>query len=259
MGLHKKIYINGIDADGTPTTFINKLLVRFPENQIREFPLKNFEPFVFDLPTSETMNLSLIFMGHYNEPNLAIAHTFPDGDLGATINVLNYTPITGLWKTDKPTHIPNKFLKSLNSPFKITIGNTHAEIAPLADADPERQNSHKWAMFITSDSDVNLKDFIDDVTYRLHPTFMPKSCTVTDPPYAIDRIGWGTFQIGIDIKLKSGQLVQLQHNLKFKDVHKKTYIIQAGVATRVESTQVDLPVEKITISADDKGKHKIDD
>jgi len=62
-------------------------------------------------------------------------------------------------------------------------------------------------MFIKSeDDDVNLKDYIESVTYNLHPTFTPKSITVNEPYYAIDRIGWGTFTIGIDIKLKkSGQ------------------------------------------------------
>jgi len=114
-------------------------------------------------------------------------------------------------------------------------------------------------MFIKSDTEVNLKEFIESVTYHLHPTFLPPSCTVTDPPYQIDRLGWGIFQIGIDIKLKSGQIVQLKHNLKFKDVHKKTYILQGGVAKKVERSQVDLPIDKISISVDEKEKNKIDD
>jgi len=40
---------------------------------------------------------------------------------------------------------------------------------------------------------------------------------------------------------------------------KKTYILQGGVAKKVERSQVDLPIDKISISVDEKEKNKIDD
>ena len=44
--------------------------------------------------------------------------------------------------------------------------------------------------------------FIESVTYHLHPTFHPKDITLNQFPFLISRIGWGYFNILIDIVFK---------------------------------------------------------
>ncbi|KAK5137004.1 hypothetical protein LTR08_001511 [Meristemomyces frigidus] len=66
------------------------------------------EPYVFelrsDLDSSAELKLDLQFMGHYNEPNLELAHRYGgDDDLDCTY-ILNYNPQTGEWTTQREAH-----------------------------------------------------------------------------------------------------------------------------------------------------------
>jgi len=243
-GSKQRIFLTGIDVDGTPTTFIKSIAVKYPDNKIKDYPLNNYEPFEFNIPTSDTMNITLTFMGHYNEPKITLDHTHPSGDLSASMYLMKFNPLTGIWKIESPATIPNVSLKSLSGPFTIIVGNNHTIVKePAID-----NNRHHWAMFITS-PDVNLRDFIESVTYHLHPTFIPNKNTITEPPYNVDRLGWGTFDVGVEILFKSGNLIKLTHDLKFNEKpHQKTYKIIGDNATQV----YDLPdIEKLTIKLDD--------
>eukprot|EP01060_Flectonema_neradi_P017844 TRINITY_DN246_c0_g1_i1.p1 TRINITY_DN246_c0_g1~~TRINITY_DN246_c0_g1_i1.p1 ORF type:complete len:490 (+),score=115.71 TRINITY_DN246_c0_g1_i1:60-1472(+) len=54
---------------------------------------------------------------------------------------------------------------------------------------------------------------IRSVTYHLHPTFSPSSITVTEAPFEISRVGWGTFTIKVDVLNRAGVLRQYRHEL----------------------------------------------
>jgi len=153
-------------------------------------------------------------MGHYNEPKLAIDHVFLDEK--PYIYGIQYNPLTGIWKIENPiSEIPKASL----DPIKLTVGNTHS----IYSTTHNDSNRHKWEMFVKSD-EVNLKDHVSSVTYHLHPTFEPSKITLTDPPYHIERIGWGTFVTGVDLNLNTGKVVTLKHNLQFNN-NQQTYII----------------------------------
>jgi len=83
----------------------------------------------------------------------------------------------------------------LNLPDQVIIGNTHESI------NTNDENKHKWVMYVKS-PDVDLQSYIENVEFKLHPTFSPPSLTVTKPPYSISRLGWGTFTIKVIITWK---------------------------------------------------------
>jgi len=82
-------------------------------------------------------------------------------------------------------------------PDQIIIGNTHESINTNSD-----KNSHKWVIYVKAANGVNLESYIENVEFHLHPTFSPPSITVTEPPYSISRLGWGTFTIKVIINWK---------------------------------------------------------
>jgi hypothetical protein len=74
---------------------------------------------------------------------------------------------------------------------------------------------------VSADNDkVELKDsdVISKVTFRLHPTFRQPNVEVTKAPFAISRIGWGTFNVGIIVEFHDYlgmEKVELDHHLSF--------------------------------------------
>ena len=41
--------------------------------------------------------------------------------------------------------------------------------------------------------------YIKSVVYNLHPTFNPSVIKIEQPPFLISRVGWGYFEIEIEI------------------------------------------------------------
>jgi transcription initiation factor IIF auxiliary subunit len=73
----------------------------------------------------------------------------------------------------------------------------------------------KWSLWIEgTDEDL---DQIESVIYSLHPTFPEPLRTVTDraSKFQLRCAGWGTFIIPIEVRLKDGQALQLEHELQF--------------------------------------------
>jgi len=90
----------------------------------------------------------------------------------------------------------------------------------------ESDNNHKWGLQL----EAGAEEYVSEVIYTLHPTFSIRIIKVTNPPFSLDRIGWGTFTIGITIVLKSGQKIETTHKLTFKEN-----------GNQVKVTQVELP------------------
>jgi transcription initiation factor IIF auxiliary subunit len=73
----------------------------------------------------------------------------------------------------------------------------------------------KWSLWIEGASQD--LDRIESVTYTLHPTFPKASRTVTDraSKFQLRCEGWGVFTIPIEVRLKDGQSIDLEHELQF--------------------------------------------
>ena len=62
-------------------------------------------------------------------------------------------------------------------------------------------------------------NYIESVTYHLHPTFKPNVIKVEKAPFLLSRIGWGYFEVEIEIVFKksTGLLPKkMAHELNFE-------------------------------------------
>jgi transcription initiation factor IIF auxiliary subunit len=78
----------------------------------------------------------------------------------------------------------------------------------------EGKDSWEWSVWIEgSDDDL---DQIQEVTYKLHPSF-PKPLRTTDDrstKFKLESEGWGVFPIKVKVLLKNKEVVKLKHDLK---------------------------------------------
>lgn len=97
------------------------------------------------------------------------------------------------------------------------LGNTRYETSRGRSA--QMQHRHEWEFYVRlvdnnnnnnnnnqddsqSGTEVEIDRFIESVTVQLHPTFSPSTVTMTEAPFQVRRVGWGTFGISAEIKFK---------------------------------------------------------
>jgi transcription initiation factor IIF auxiliary subunit len=73
----------------------------------------------------------------------------------------------------------------------------------------------QWALWIQG-SREDLEQ-VESVTYTLHQTFPQPVRIVTDRAsnFRLQCAGWGVFTIPIEVRLKNGETVPLEHELQF--------------------------------------------
>lgn len=90
-----QIKVSGVDVDGTPMSFLRSVKC------INNRRLVRSEPFTVHFRGSndpgEQINLELEFMGHYGEPNLAIAYKYGGEGTHESVYTLGYSPLTRVW------------------------------------------------------------------------------------------------------------------------------------------------------------------
>jgi len=91
-------------------------------------------------------------------------------------------------------------------------------------------NIHKWGLQL----EAGAEHLVKEVTYKLHPTFNPPEVTLDTPPFAIDRLGWGTFTVLIAVELKSGEKFQALHKLSFKEVGDNIKETEIAIADEIK-------------------------
>ncbi|KAI9150463.1 NAD-dependent protein deacetylase SRT1 [Paramyrothecium foliicola] len=94
---HHQLSATGVDSDGTPVSFL--LSVKLPQYR----RVAQEEPFVVklrgDLATGTQITVGLQFMGHYNEPDLALTNLYKGGEVHETMYFLAYDPRDSTWST----------------------------------------------------------------------------------------------------------------------------------------------------------------
>lgn len=101
------------------------------------------------------------------------------------------------WRT--PEIHPSQKFPALEF-MALTIGNTHKLTKLTGRDDPlSPHNRHDWTFYVRPSQ----SDLIENVRIFLHPTFRPHTLDFSTPPYEIRRFGWGTFDIEVEVKLKS--------------------------------------------------------
>jgi len=61
----------------------------------------------------------------------------------------------------------------------------------------EEQSSHKWACYVRARDDLSV--YLKKVVFTLHPSFKEAQRTVDRPPFEVCEIGWGEFDITIQL------------------------------------------------------------
>ena len=81
-------------------------------------------------------------------------------------------------------------------------------------------------MFVALASDKEKTGkFIKSVTYHLHPTFKPSVIKVAEAPFILSRIGWGYFEVHMEIVFKKWTglpQLELDHMLCFENEGKQS-------------------------------------
>ena len=94
-----QLRVYGVDIDGTPVSFLRSVKLEHSRRVARA------EPFIISIRDSleygQQLKLELEFMGHYNEPNLIVAHEFMSEIKQQSLYLLEYNPQNGEWKTSK--------------------------------------------------------------------------------------------------------------------------------------------------------------
>eukprot|EP00455_Lapot_gusevi_P048667 TRINITY_DN6765_c0_g2_i6.p1 TRINITY_DN6765_c0_g2~~TRINITY_DN6765_c0_g2_i6.p1 ORF type:complete len:564 (-),score=181.36 TRINITY_DN6765_c0_g2_i6:76-1767(-) len=107
-------------------------------------------------------------------------------------------------------------------PASLFVGNTHELVPPQYGEDSE--SSHKWELFVSESAEKSMGDecgaYIEKVEVDLHPTFRPSRIVLTQAPFVLSRVGWGTFDIQVAIHFKPEfnvpEPLQLTHSLSFR-------------------------------------------
>ena len=80
--------------------------------------------------------------------------------------------------------------------IRFAFGNTHS----IVDKTGKTKNNHRWTMFVALNGDnAQTAKYVKSVTYHLHPTFKVNKIKLTEAPFLLARVGWGWFDIQIDI------------------------------------------------------------
>jgi len=92
-----RVVAQGLDADGTPASFLQS--VKLGRRVLRA------EPFIFEsrdeLAFGTEIMLSLQFMGHYQEPDLQLSHSYSRAEHIKSDYVLSFDPSIGSWATEQ--------------------------------------------------------------------------------------------------------------------------------------------------------------
>ena len=74
----------------------------------------------------------------------------------------------------------------------------------------------------SSADDADALALVEHVRFQLHPSFVPSSVTVPAPPFQLDKVGWGTFEVGVEVLFKDGRRLRHFHELEFPDAHRNS-------------------------------------
>lgn len=126
--------------------------------------------------------------------------------------------------------------------LKLKIGNNAKK---LHDND-EKKNTTLWKCYVSCE---NERSMIEKVTFQLHPTFSPSKVTLFRPPFVVERIGWGSFNIQILVSTKDGKTHEFVHPLSLDKDSEKIYeidiasLLNNNTSEEKEDPQVDALIE----------------
>lgn len=137
-----RITATGVDTDGTPQTFLQSVRLEGTRRVVRS------EPFVINVRDSmrpgTEVKLGLEFMGHYNEPDLQLAHDY-DGTEEVRY-LLEFDPHTGEWRVQRLSELHGNPTPEELGRAMDTIDLTAVEDAPAQASGRQKLERPDWLM-----------------------------------------------------------------------------------------------------------------
>ena len=115
----------------------------------------------------------------------------------------------------------NGSVRQLKHMLDFSARSTATGTVPLAAANTAKElkpGLYEWTVYVTGTPEQ--LGAVQCVEYKLHPTFpkpLQEVCTLgnTSRAFALTATGWGTFVIGIRVRMKDGRIQELSHALRF--------------------------------------------
>ncbi|MEH2495850.1 hypothetical protein V1294_002329 [Bradyrhizobium sp. AZCC 1678] len=84
--------------------------------------------------------------------------------------------------------------------------------------DARQTNMTHWRWSVWLDASAEELDRVEEVVWKLHPSFSPSEVRVDNrsTSFRLKSSGWGEFEIQAEVRLKNGEKVTLRHWLRFK-------------------------------------------
>jgi len=102
-----------------------------------------------------------------------------------------------------------------SGPFSVLIGNSHRVLhRKKVSTELGETVMHKWTAFVECEDEA---ESIDKVVFHLHPSFTPSVIEVTHAPFEVKQVGWGVFDIKVDIHRSNGRIHHHIFVLSFLD------------------------------------------
>eukprot|EP00347_Sterkiella_histriomuscorum_P016628 403352460 len=110
--------------------------------------------------------------------------------------------------------------------IKFIYGNDHKPVQNPKKVGQDNYNANEWTTFVRLvpnqglNSNDSIKRYIQKVRFGLHPTFGVTEIDVKSAPFQMTRIGWGVFNIPIEIFFRRDtgkkETIKLDHYLSFQ-------------------------------------------
>ena len=152
--------------------------------EIGEIYAKYDDHYTLKLPSSKKNKFSYFALGTW-WVDVAVRGALPQFSF-ANVNAT----FKDVKNEDKIVKVSKQLDKLVIENKDLLIGNTHQKI----------NDSHKWCLYVKPQQ----KNIVDYVEFHLHPTFNPCDVIVREEPFQIERTGWGTFKVMIDVFFKDG-------------------------------------------------------
>lgn len=82
------------------------------------------------------------------------------------------------------------------------VFGTVSQPIPKDKANQGERATHRWTVYVRHPDDRCLSPYLESVTFVLHNSFANHRRTVTAPPYCITEVGWGEFDLAIELNFK---------------------------------------------------------
>jgi len=231
--------IKGVDPIGQTYSFIPALNVDFGDGSPPQ-KLKNSSnlPFLINKKVSKKMmnnammiNVDLYFVGHYGEIPLTLKVPLKEVlKLEKLHYKLFWNPSNSQWRIECPDLQQQQQQQNVEDTADDIV-NMKIEQSVEFVKENERESKKekekwivenvyeslddqkfKWTLTLNSTNPALMKK-VKSVTFRLHETFHPDFVKVSEPPFSISRIGWGTFTIPIEIEMNNSEIRKFEHQL----------------------------------------------